>query len=468
MRVASSLRHLALYPLSAAALAVLLLIPAIQIGRLGVPHGRDRQDLKHLLQELSRKADLVLSHDIQADRSAPEIWIQRLGADQAADRWSALRGQIWWTAWMGDGAPVLILPRPSAALSAADRSAADRLAAAESEGPPSYQLLFADALHEKVFREQPLELKGVPSRLETVCLDRLMSTRAVIWRPAALSSLAGASSVLLQSASHGCLSLSLKGKDLRFSGFVSPRPLASAPDRLRPSPPRLTQQERSVMTPDGDATTLLHLQSHPSSPVLRALLERPLIKQNLESAFGVTAKLRQLLLDAPMALRLHRLAGGPYQAALELDLNLASPTTAVAAALEKTALGLEQRGLSRSKLALINPDGRSVTDALVWSQPERPPLGGWAWFKTQDQSPQLRFSLGAPPSARQPEPLNKDQNGLSIVLQPAALTQLDLLPGRWPAVVLQADRIKLWIAPLTGDKLGPHNWSWLDGQLSLP
>jgi len=48
------------------------------------------------------------------------------------------------------------------------------------------------------------------------------------------------------------------------------------------------------------------------------------------------------------------------------------------------------------------------------------------------------------------------------------LTQLGLLPGRWPAVVRQADRIKLWIAPLTGDKLGPQDWSWLDGQLSLP
>ena len=463
MRVASSLRHLALYPLTTAALAFLLLIPAIQIGRLDAPLSRHRRDLIHLLQALSRKADLVLSHDIQADRSAPEIWIQRLGAEQAADRWSSLRGQIWWTAWMGDGAPVLILPRPSAA-----RSAADRSTAAEPEALPGFQLLFADALHEKVFREQPLELKGVPSRLETVCLDRLMSTRAVRWRPAALSSLAGASSVLLQSAAHGCLSLSLRGKDLRFSGFVSPRPLASAPDQLSPSQPRLMQQERSAMAPSGDATTLLHVHSHPSSPVLRALLERPLIKQPLESAFGVTPKLRRLLLDAPMALRLHRLAGGPYQAALELDLNLASPTTAVAAALEKTALGLEERGLSRSKLALINPDGRSVTEALVWNQPERPPLGGWAWFKTEDQTPQLRFSLGAPPSARQPEPLNKDQTGLSIVLQPAALTQLGLLPGRWPAVVRKADRIKLWIAPLTGGKLGPQDWSWLDGQLSLP
>ena len=224
MRVALSLRHLAFYPLTAAALAVLLLIPAIQIGHHGVPLSRHRRDLKHLLQALSRKADLVLSHDIQADRSAPEIWIQRLGAEQAADRWSALRGQIWWTAWVGDGAPVLIVPRPSAA-----RSAADRSPAAE----PEALLVFAvvrGCLSEKVFREQPLEMKGVPSLLETVCLDRLMSTRAVRWRPAALSSLAGASSVLLQSASHGCLSLSLRGKDLRFSGFVSPRPLASAPD----------------------------------------------------------------------------------------------------------------------------------------------------------------------------------------------------------------------------------------------
>ena len=81
------------------------------------------------------------------------------------------------------------------------------------------------------------------------------------------------------------------------------------------------------MTPVDDATTLLHLHSHPSSSVLRALLERPLIKRNLESAFGVTPKLRTLLLETPMALRLHRLPGGPYQAALEIDLKLASATT---------------------------------------------------------------------------------------------------------------------------------------------
>ena len=140
MRVASSLRHLAFYPLTTAALAFLLLIPAIQIGRLDAPLSRHRRDLIHLLQALSRKADLVLSHDIQADRSAPEIWIQRLGAEQAADRWSALRGQIWWTAWMGDGAPVLILPRPSAARSAAAQPTASQPTAsqptAEPEGLP--------------------------------------------------------------------------------------------------------------------------------------------------------------------------------------------------------------------------------------------------------------------------------------------------------------------------------------------
>ena len=223
MRVALSLRHLAFYPLTAAALAVLLLIPAIQIGHHGVPLSRHRRDLKQLLQALSRKADLVLSHDIQADRSAPEIWIQRLGAEQAADRWSALRGQIWWTAWVGDGAPVLIVPRPSAARSAAAQPTASQ-PTAEPEALPGYQLLFADALHEKVFREQPLELKGVPSLLETVCLDRLMSTRAVRWRPAALSS-GRASSVLLQSAAHGCLSLALKGKTFGFPDSFRHAPL---------------------------------------------------------------------------------------------------------------------------------------------------------------------------------------------------------------------------------------------------
>ena len=457
MRVASNLRHLAFYPLTAAALAALLLVPAFQIARLSAPFGRDRQDLKLQLQALSREADLVLSHDIRMDRSAPEIWIQRLGAEQAADRWRALQGQIWWMAWMGDGAPVLILPGPSAAQPSSD-----------SEAAPGVQLLFADALHEKVFRERPLASTGVPSRLETVCLDRLMSTSAVRWRPAALSSLAGVSSVLLQSAAHGCLSLSLKGKDLRFSGFVSPRPLASAPDRLRPSAPRATDQERSSMTPVDDATTLLHLHSHPSSSVLRALLERPLIKRNLESAFGVTPKLRTLLLEAPMALRLHRLPGGPYQAALEIDLKLASPTTAIQSALEKTKLALQKRGLSNSNLALINPDGRSVTESLVWSRPGGPPLGGWAWFKPEDQTRHLRFSLGAPPSARPVESLNEDQTGLSMVLLPAALSKLALLPGRWPAVVRQADGIKLWMSPLTGDELGPQDWFWLDGQLSLP
>ena len=131
------------------------------------------------------------------------------------------------------------------------------------------------------------------------------------------------------------------------------------------------------------------------------------------------------------------------------------------------ALGLEKRGLSSTNLALINSDGHSVTEALVWSRPERPQLGGWAWFMTQDRMPQLRFSLGAPPSARKPDPLNKDQTGMSIVLQPAALSKLGLMPGRWPDFVRQADRITLWIAPLMGDIVGPQDWSWLDGQLSL-
>jgi len=461
MRLATSFRHLAVYPLTMAALAALMFIPAIQIGRGGAPLSRHRLDRQRQLLALSRKADLVISHKIRADRSAPEIWIQRLGAKQAAHRWRALQGRIWWTAWMGDGAPVLILPGPSSARPSALQPAS------ESKALPGFQLLFTDALHEKVFREQPLGSAGIPSRLETVCLDRLMSTSAVRWRPAALSSLAGTSSVLLQSAAYGCLTLSLKGKDLRLSGFVSPRPLASAPERLKPSAPRVTQQQRSSMRPVDQATTLLQLHSHPSSPVLRALLERRLIKQNLESSFGVTPKLRRMLLDAPMALRLHRLAGGPYQAALELDLSLATPTTTVHSALKKMALGLEKRGLSSTNLALINSDGHSVTEALVWSRPERPQLGGWAWFMTQDRMPQLRFSLGAPPSARKPDPLNKDQTGMSIVLQPAALSKLGLMPGRWPDFVRQADRITLWIAPLMGDIVGPQDWSWLDGQLSL-
>jgi hypothetical protein len=469
MRVAAGVvRRLASFPITAPALLLLLLLSSARLTHVTRREPTPKDSLSEQLDLLSSSLVMLQSFQVDSAQSAPAFWSERLGQDQAFLRWSGSEGKIWWKGWLSSGSSVLVLPRQQ--LTTGNNSPLNQLL-------PGLELVFPDTADRNSFTESLRPQPGEASPLERFCLSALENSAAVRWTPDALLSMAGPLAAMLNSASHGCLVLNVGAKDLRWSGVFASRPLRDAPRRLKP-PKEASALPSGVlpfaMAPDPSLLPMLQLDSATAEPVLGGILNRPLIRDGLENDYGLTLAMRRQLLEVPMRLRVEPQAQGPFQARVQIDLQLPYGDPEVRRALELTATRLEKRGFRRQRVDLVHPDGQTVNRATLWLDEEQDPgrvLGGWTWLPREtgkEQPALLRMVLAGAPT------LNRSENdefgsgsSISLMLSPKDLVTHGLLPVSWPTVVRSADRLMLRTLPLTGQTGRDDSWRWVRGQLDV-
>jgi len=391
------------------------------------------------LFEISRRARLVQSFQADPAASPPQIWEKRFSTVSVRERWTRQGRGLWWLIWLDDGEPILALP------TAASSSSLD--------------LHFADELHRNSFEQlTPLE-KRPPTALEQTCLQRLMRGTAVQWQPSGLASISGPLFPALADVSHGCLSVVLQGNRLMAEGPVAPRPFAS----LKNAEPTKT---KSANRPRQDrSSSYLELNSVALQPLLGSFLNNPLIAEQLSNRYGLPKELRDVLLDAPVALRVDSLKAGRFQAAVQARLMLAADQIdRIQQSLDAVANALLQRGFQREQRPLLTPDGRpSKRVAEVWLDSKADPSGGWSLGPEQQGKVELLLALGDVPTIGLPPLQRFGQQRLSLRGRPEKLVQLGWLGPGWPRVIRESAQLDLQMTMLPKQQQP----GWLSLQLVL-
>ena len=298
----------------------MLFLPALLLGTssLKTPSLNRRGTAE--LFEISRRARLVQSFEADPAAPVPKLWQQRLGSSEAPDRWARHGRGTWWLIWLDDGEPLLALP------SAPHSSALD--------------LLFADELHRSSFDQLPSLKRREPSALEQRCLRLLTSGSAVQWQPSGLASISGSLFPALASVSHGCLRVALRGDRLMAEGPVASRPFAA----LQVHHP----EHKANFVRFDPPSAYLELNSVSLQPLLGSLFNNSLFAQQLDSIYGLPKQLRDVLLKAPVLVRLDALEGGRFQAAIQARLMLAAGEIDMTKrSLDAVATALLKRGFQR-------------------------------------------------------------------------------------------------------------------------
>jgi len=469
MKAADGLgRALASFPITAPSLLFLLLMSSAWLTYVTRRELPQRNSQMEQLDLLSSSFVMLQSFQVDSGQSAPAFWSERLGQDQASLRWNGFEGRIWWKGWLSSGSSVLVLPRQP--LNTENKSALNQLL-------PGFELVFSDTADRSSFTQSLRPQPGEPSPLERFCLRALQNSTAVRWTPESLLPMAGPLATMLNSASHGCLVLNVGSKDLHWNGVFASRALRDAPRRLKPpkdsSAPPAGVIPR-VMAPEPSLLPMLQLDSASAEPVLGGILNRPLIRDGLEKDYGLTLAMRRQLLEVPMRLRVEPQAQGPFQARLQIDLQLPYRDPEVRRALELTATRLERRGFRRRRVDLVHPDGQTVNRATLWLDDEKDSgrvLGGWTWLprETGKGHPALlRLVLaGAPTLKRSENDTFSSDSSISLLLSPKDLVTHGLLPVSWPTVVRSADRLMFRTSPLSGQTARDNSWRWVRGQLDV-
>ncbi len=406
------------------------------------------------LSRLLDATQLVQGFRGDPSRPVPGLWSQRLGLRRAKELWNRQGSAIWWQAWSSDGEAYLVLP--STLLPATDRSG---LMLTPVQGVLATA---ADPLHRQQLLQR-LKAAGespATSPLQRNCLSRLQKGPAVFWSSDGLASVSGTLAPLLQRASHGCLSLELQGRALRWQGVVGRRPLAAAPATLEADRPDPVLQPEPL-----PAETLLGLRGPQLGDVLGALLSRQIIQTPLEKDYGLDQQARTTLSSRPFALRLIEQAKGPFQAGLEIQIPLPGDEARWRRSLQR----IESRLIDRGLLAQANtPPGLVLFEDP--RRPESPLVGGWRWIAKKGKPAPVLFSigLGRPPadSPWRPASSMAPGQGLQLQARPKQLQALQLLPGQWPKVVRDAGFLNLELRPLPGGTMGT-DWLRCDGRLGL-
>ena len=454
-------------PLTVVALTFSILAPVVALlwSRYSLQLDRASQSLPF---QLVRQARLIQSFVVDPEQAVPAIWSRRLGESEASTRWASSARKLWWTAWLEDGEPLLVI-------SGSDRS-----------NSPTFH--FADALHRDTYRKKRSSQGLKPSVLEADCLSRLNSTTAVMWTSSALVSIAGPTASVMNEVSHGCVSLSLKADILSFRGPVAPRPFSAAPQSL--SAPEVSSFAKLKTTPSDqpvEAQPLLQLRSRSSDRLLSTLAGRQVIREQLEKRYGVSPNLLGKLLQAPMQLIIRPEKRGPYRAGLQVVLQLKpSEQKEVEQTLATLSSLLEDRGLISTAIAQkqderaqdvsqkedSNNDDSNKDDSnkldfgkrFIWMNGEQL-IGGWS-VQGDETSLTLQLSLGQSPmklNNRSPDPSAVD---FSLTMLPNKLTAIDWIGPGWPKPVREAKSLVLEVVPMNGHSTGSH-WDWVVGALSL-
>ena len=435
--IASIRRDLGTHPCTALLLGLCFFLPALLLTTSSL----QRPSLNRLgtaeLFAITRRARLIQSFEADPSAPVPKVWQQRLGASAAPDRWARHgRGQ-WWLIWLDDGYPLLALP--------------------SATKPSSLDLLFADDLHRSSFDQQPPLEQRLPSALEQACLQRLTRGTAVQWQPSGLAEISGPLFPALASASHGCLSVVLQGKRLKAEGPVAPNPFASFQD--------VTPRGHTIRHGLDPSQAYLELNSVALQPLLGSFLNNPLIAEQLASRYGLPEQLRDVLLTAPVVLRVDALETGHFQASVQARLMVPAEYVAnVKTSLDAVAKALLRRGFQQEQRLLQITDGASSNRmAEVWLDSKGDPSGGWSLGPETQGRSELLLALGAPPTSGS-RPLQRlGEQHLRLRGRPDELVKLGWLGSGWPRVIRNAVQLELEMTALpTQQQPG-----WLSLQLEL-
>ena len=423
-------------------------------GRALAPRLSDQGSLLFFLRE----SRLIQSFNVDSAELPPDVWQRRLGLKAAAQRWQSSKGHRWWMVWLQDGSPLLVLHRTKA-------SEPSRV----SSTFPDVELLFADELHRKSFFSKSPSRISTRSILEEDCIDRLTRSPAVAWNPSGLSAIAGPLAFALNSGSHGCLSLTLDGRQrLRLDGSVSSRPLSSAPRSLR-RPPGIESGFQAFV----DATPMnnrlaLHWQGASTKPLFSSLLQRRLISDAIEKTYGLTPDFQAAWLGAPLDLKAQLRNDGPFKASIQLSVVFhARHAETLQTGLTSVASNLELRGL-RPQVSPSAAGTNGQSTVLMWKGQGQSVLGRWSVDSTTPNQISLQLSLGGASVSRLPSSIQRPSSGLRIRFDAKQLRDLGWLKATWPRLVQQAGQGELLLKPMLGHRSGQaETWYWLKGQLSL-
>jgi hypothetical protein len=429
--------QLASFPCTVFLLGLILVVPSLLLSASRLTPTLNRRGTAELF-DITRRARLVQSFEADPTSPVPQIWQRRLAPDTARDRWKRHGRAVWWLIWLDDGEPVLALP------SSSDASSLD--------------LLFADELHRISFDQLPSLESRTPSPLEQNCLQLLTSATAVQWQPAGLASISGALFSSLASVSHGCLRVVLQGDRLMAEGPVASRPFVSLKDaqaRGRTKPVRF------------DASLgYLELNSVALQPLLGSFLNNPLIAEQLTARYGLPQELRDVLIAAPVVLRVSGLDDGRFRASVQARLMLpAAQISNLKTSLDAVSTALLRQGFQREQRPLLMPKGPSPNRfADVWLDPEGDPSGGWSLGPEMQGQVELLLALGEAPTLDQAPMKRHGQQRLRLRSRPNELVRLGWLGPGWPSVIRTASHLELEMTALPKERQP----GWLSLQLALP
>jgi hypothetical protein len=479
-------------PITALATAALLLVPAVSLSRLPRPRAQG-------LEQLMDDASLLQSFPATPQRPVPELWRERFGAPLATRLWRQQR-RPWWQFWgaHADGPPFLAISTAGLLVSPSDRLPPTTIRVGD------LLVVAPDALSRRLLadrlRPQQRRSRGLARR----CLERLESGQAVFWNPQALAVIIGPVAPLFQPFQEGCFTLDLESAGLRWQGEAAS--IDGILGAAAPSPALLPSQ--LPLSPD----LLLELEGASLEQLLQGLLARQMIRDPLESRYGLDTSRLALLRRAPFRLRLRPQPQGSFQASLELQLGVGKERRAWQQLLDRLAVSLQEQGLQEQSLqpnaakagiqaakpsqapeagdptlppqptpsqsTPAQPIPAKATPALrpmpsaTWSRDDGVAVGGWRWITPANGESQLLFFLGPPPRPPllpmggfgTPLPATVD---LRLRARPASLDDLGLLPPDMPELVRRSDQ--LWIEalpPFRGGAFQPI--SLLRGRLQLP
>ena len=161
-------------------------------------------------------------------------------------------------------------------------------------------------------------------------------------------------------------------------------------------------------------------------------------------------QLRDVLLKAPVLVRLDALEGGRFQAAIQARLMLAGGEIDMTKrSLDAVATAFLKRRFQRVERPLLSPDGRPSNHVtVVWLDPQGHPQGGWSLGPALRGQVELLLALGDAPNLRSNPPKRMGQQQLRLRARPHQLARLGWLGPGWPRVVGKAPQLELEMTAL--------------------
>ncbi|KZR64147.1 hypothetical protein PMIT1306_01117 [Prochlorococcus sp. MIT 1306] len=460
------------FPVSSAGIFSLLLIPTIVLLLFKGHLTSSRTDRLGTFAPLMTEMTLIQSFRGDPQRQAPRLWQDRLGMNLAKDLWRRQGRGLWWQAWANDGEAYLLLPEILWPMSVNSSIAFKRL--------DDMVVIASDGLH----RQQLLQSLGEgfvhspagQSSLQRFCNSVLQHGPAVTWSPDGLASVSGAMAPLLQISRYGCLSLRLDRNQLKWQGVVGYRPFGLAPVGIDASPFQYRPMAiKLAARPDIDQA-LLNMQVKSMDLLFGSLLSKQIIQDSLDKNYGINQQLRVRLASLPLDFSLGKQRKGPFQASIQLQLDLPEGSSGWQPVIDTISQRLEARDFIREGKSVVQKDLNIDVDfsgLTLWRQPysdgERI-VGGWVWRQQNGKPTRFGIALGDSPmltdiSNKPIELVHPDV--MKLTADTAGLYRLGLLNGFWPAPVKQAKLLTMNLSYLRGAKLKKTDWWWMSGQLIL-